>query len=428
METSSEYVFPIFISSTENNLVDLRAELARHLSELGYRPILSSSDGFPDSFPQLEPWESCLPVLRECFVMILVIDGRYGQALDWPHFSEVFVGRKVSPTHGEYIYGHKLKKRMLVFIRRDVLTFYESFKTVMENTSGNLTEAKKLLQQTLPVWMEFETLNFISELKTTQPIPWIKPFENVNAIKQEIQKKMLNELAEVFLIKSQHLEVVKRAFSNMLEDLTPGKRKEILQSIGVTRELIEDVESKTIELKRLKEEFQTVQAELAETKKSKDEGEKTEKEKEELEEKVAALTQKQKELEREIQEYERARRSYIGLAGNTPVPGIMQDNYLSMLGYSGVPNVNIPNVFNPLNPVGSIPSYTYSGMLAFEKCDRCGRTNSLGSIMMMRRCPKCGENLCTACWPNGHLYLGTAEVCPLCEKTYGFGESSLGTA
>jgi hypothetical protein len=73
MEVSCEYVFPIFISSTDYDLIDLRAELARYLFELGYRPILSSSEGFPDSFPELEPWESCLPVLESCYVVILII-------------------------------------------------------------------------------------------------------------------------------------------------------------------------------------------------------------------------------------------------------------------------------------------------------------------------------------------------------------------
>ena len=56
MDSSSGYTFPIFISSTDYNLKDLRAELARFLSELGYKPILSSFEGFPDSSPKLEPW------------------------------------------------------------------------------------------------------------------------------------------------------------------------------------------------------------------------------------------------------------------------------------------------------------------------------------------------------------------------------------
>lgn len=96
METSSEYTFPIFISSTDYNLKDLRAELARFLTELGYKPVLSSAEGFPDSSPKLEPWESCLPVLDRCFIIVLIIDGRYGIPLPWLNYKEIFLDRIVN--------------------------------------------------------------------------------------------------------------------------------------------------------------------------------------------------------------------------------------------------------------------------------------------------------------------------------------------
>src|SRR4051812_25729599 len=81
-QLSSEYEIPIFISSTDYNLVDLRAELARHLEQLGCKPVLSSMEGFADASPELEPWESCLRVLDTCYIMVLVVDGRYGAKFD----------------------------------------------------------------------------------------------------------------------------------------------------------------------------------------------------------------------------------------------------------------------------------------------------------------------------------------------------------
>lgn len=116
--TSSEYGFPIFISSTDYNLIDLRAELAKYLSDLGYKPILSSSDGFHDNSPELEPWESCLQVLQSAYVMVLVIDGKYGTTFEWKNFSHIIEDKKISPTHAEYLFAHKSKMRMLVFIRK----------------------------------------------------------------------------------------------------------------------------------------------------------------------------------------------------------------------------------------------------------------------------------------------------------------------
>ena len=144
MSRSSEYPFPIFISSTDYNLRDLRSELSRFLDQLGYRPILSSSEGFPDNTPKLEPWESCLPVLDTCFVMILVIDGRYGSGLRWPNFKQLFADKKVSPTHGEYLFRHAHGKRMLVFVRDEVLTYYQSYKKVMEKVEDDKDETEEI--------------------------------------------------------------------------------------------------------------------------------------------------------------------------------------------------------------------------------------------------------------------------------------------
>jgi hypothetical protein len=241
MSTSSEYVFPIFISSTDYNLIDLRAELAKYLVDLGYRPILSSSDGFHDSFPNLEPWESCLQVLKSSFVMILVIDDRYGQALEWKNFSHILGDRKISPTHAEYLFAHNAKMRMLVFVRKHLLTYYQVYRKAIKESDGDKNNAKELLKVVLPEYISFETLDFINEIKTSSPIPWIKSFENVTDIKQEVQKKMLNELAELFMFKNNHLENIIINFSSILDDLPENKRKETLEKIGYTKELMAEV-------------------------------------------------------------------------------------------------------------------------------------------------------------------------------------------
>jgi len=189
MDTSSEYSFPIFISSTDYNLKDFRAELARFLSELGYRPILSSAEGFPDNSPKLEPWESCIPVLDKAFVVILVIDGKYGYPLNWPNCGDLFKDKKISPTHGEYFYAHKNFKRMLVFIRSEVMTYYQSYRRALKKCNNKIDEAEKILSHTLPEYIDFKTLQFIHEVKTTKPIPWIKEFEDITTVKKKFRRK-----------------------------------------------------------------------------------------------------------------------------------------------------------------------------------------------------------------------------------------------
>jgi hypothetical protein len=395
MEISCEYVFPIFISSTDYNLIDLRAELARYLLDLGYRPILSSSEGFPDNFPDLEPWESCLPVLESCYVMILIIDGRYGTPLDWPHFANYFDERKLSPTHGEYIFAHKQRKRMLVFIRNEILSHYQSYRSALKLANGTVEEARKSLEKTLPPIVEFETLQFIHEVKTIKPIPWIKSFDDVTCMKQEVQKKMLNELAEVFLIKNKHLSTVVHAFSRVTDGLPEEKRKEILQSIGVTRELIEAIEIQTRTIQGLKEQENKLKAELEAAGVDIEKGKKTQEEKNVLEDKIVKLIEDRKKLERRIAELEQAKTSFIigekalTLSGTPGLSGIFSG---SSSGYSG-----------------------YSGLVTNPRCDACGKLD-IGVIPTLRTCPQCQRKLCNSCWPEILDFGKAIRMCPECER------------
>jgi len=411
MENSSEYLFPIFISSTDYNLIDLRAELAQYLKESGYRPILSSSAGFPDNCPDLEPWESCLQVLKNCFVMVLIIDGKYGQELEWPHFNDLLSGKKISPTHGEYLYAHKYKKKMFVFIRRDVLTHYQTYQTSMQKASGNITEAEKSLSGILPSTIDFKTLQFIEEVKTSKPIPWIKSFDDVTSIKQEIQKKLLNELVEIFLIKSKRLEIVTNAFSTVLNEQTPEKRNEILQSIGVTRELMTEIEKRDNKIQELKTQEDQLKANLETAKSDINKGKKTIEEKQTLEKKVKKLTEEQTVLERKIAEYEKDKASVItsGLPlYSSPLGGASLYGHLNTL--SGIPMTGNINLVDPISMtphstvdlgLGCATGEIYHSTINFDDvsssgiCNICNQNQIGGSPM--KRCRKCNTIMCCFC-------------------------------
>lgn len=250
MVTTSEYQFPIFISSTEIDLKDLRAELSYFLASLGYSPKLSSSIGFPDKTPNLEPWESCLPVLDHCFVVILIIDGRYGTPLEWPHFVEFFEGKRFSPTHGEYIYAHKRGKRILVFVRDEIAVHYQTYRSAVKK-SNSPDEARQLLEKALPDYVSYEVLDFFGSVKTARPIPWISTFRNVIDIKNEVQKRLLNEFAEYFMIKNNQIEVLAAAFDKALQDFSQAKRDEILRNLSTTGSILKakkEIEDLTAEL------------------------------------------------------------------------------------------------------------------------------------------------------------------------------------
>lgn len=257
MVASSEYMFPIFISSTDYGLRDLRAELALYLSDLGYKPILSSSEGFPDKTPAFEPWESCLHVLEKCFIMLLVIDHRYGRPLDWPNFPELFSGKKVSPTHGEYLFAHYKGIRMMVFIRKELSVYYQTFRSVHDKHKDR-AEADKILASALPEGVSRQTLEFISQVKTTKPIPWIKEFDNVTEIKTEVKKRLLNEFAEYFMVKKGQMDAILAAFERVVGELPAEKQKKILAELGPTKALLaaeSELAKKESELKSAREEM-----------------------------------------------------------------------------------------------------------------------------------------------------------------------------
>jgi len=239
---ASNYRFPIFISSTHYDLIDLRAELSSHLSNLGYDPVVSSESGFPDNTPLLSPWESCLPVISTCFMMVLIIDSKYGAKLKWDNYSELFKDEKLSPTHGEYRYAHANKIRLIIFIRKEMIAHYQSFKR-LKDEGKSIEEITALLEQTLPKRIKVDTLKFIAEVKTTTPIPWIKEFEDVTEIKKEIQSKLTNELAEVFLLKEKHQETLIKKLNEFLGTKTNEEKVDILNQLNIKSNLLDQINS-----------------------------------------------------------------------------------------------------------------------------------------------------------------------------------------
>jgi hypothetical protein len=426
-QISSEYGFPIFISSTEYNLVDLRAELAKYLSDLGYKPILSSSEGFHDNSPELEPWESCLQVLQSTYIMVLVIDGKYGQKLDWKNFKEIIGHEKVSPTHAEYLFAHKTNMRMLVFIRKELLTYYQIYRAALKNSKGDKDLAKNSLLALLPSHIEFDTLNFIQEIKTSGPIPWIKSFENVTEIKLEVQKKLLNELAELFLFKNKHLEAVVRAFSTAIDGLTDEKRREILERIGATKELIILIESQTIQILELKKEKEKIEKEL----KDKIEISHNTKKKDSIEalKSVEDLSKQLENLNIKISGHEINNANFILSGSNNPslalsslatspsVNDILLGGMYSKNGH--LVNLNNPNISTILgSSVSNLSANTC------EKCKNIIIPANISIINPLSTCTRCKKKLCKSCFSGKDTAASLAFVgiCQDCRNQTSFGK------
>lgn len=390
MQYSSEYAFPIFISSTEYNLKDLRAELATFLSSLSYKPILSSANGFPDYSPNLEPWESCLPVLAHSFIMILIIDGRYGTPLPWPNFSELFKDRCISPTHGEYIFALTKNIRLLVFIRKELMPYYQIYRNTMKNKDG------ELLKKNLPGHIDIESLEFINEIKTTRPIPWIMEFENITDLKAQVQKKMLNELADAYHSKGQELDSAIKTLCRIFEGMDPEEQTRHLKKIPAAYALFK----KKQELERLGKEFQAKQMELENL------GNEKTKEKAKLHKKIDELEQQILALKSQ----------------NFPLQNKLID--------ADIANSSIEpsNVAKEMAAYASSHNYWKDLLIAGINQNRCDRCMEFQTDLDLQKCPACQRKLCIKCWQESYfsdplkLYsiglIGSNQaICPDCKNS-----------
>lgn len=416
MSHSSEYQFPIFISSTEYNLVDLRAELANYLVSLGYRPILSSATGFPDKSPTLEPWESCLPVLETCFLMILIIDGRYGTPLEWPNYKDIIGETKIAPTHGEYVFASKNKKRILIFVRKEIVTYYDVFKNLKKNKEYTDIEIDAKLVEILPDRIDPKAIRMFGEVKTTRPIPWITEFENITDLKSKLQKKLLNELVELFQLKEKRLETVINAFQDAMNDLSDEKQEEIFKKFNYSTSI-----------SKLENERQEIQNELdsarEELKKNAEDVAKNA----ELQSKINSLSAELKTIKSQPQN----KIAIESTKRKSPISGNHLADAITGTGFIG----NIPNdflvssdssIFNshsniPISsqlaaPVATFLSVSSSPYIQTTRCSKCFseiKHDFRAVTYHTRKCMRCGKEFCHNCWPTNVVYL--SGDCPDCQ-------------
>lgn len=173
----------IFVSSPHYGLEDLRGELAEYLDREGFLPVVSSESGFPDHHG-LPPYAQCLRELESCLLVIGIIDRRYGQPMaEWGPFSEY---EGLSPTHAELRHALKLKKRVVIFVRQAVSSYYDIYRS-------NRDEFSSLK---LPSGLDVRTLELFRELKLCKPAPWIESFKDVREVKKSIKNRLLSDLHE----------------------------------------------------------------------------------------------------------------------------------------------------------------------------------------------------------------------------------------
>jgi len=106
----------VFVSSTIQDLRDVRSAIKYWLEEMGFQVQLSEYNDF-DRKPELNAFQACFDAIGDCDYYILLIGGRRGSLYD--------EGAGVSVTQQEYRTAYEPAKagrlKMAIFARQDVL-------------------------------------------------------------------------------------------------------------------------------------------------------------------------------------------------------------------------------------------------------------------------------------------------------------------
>lgn len=175
--------YQIFISSTYEDLIDIRREVARHVTSLTGIPAAMEDFGAIDQ----NALEYIKSVIDLCDYYVLIVAGRYGSTDE----------SGISYTEQEYDYAVEKKKTVLVFIRDDIQSLPAKFVETDTATRLKLDKFRKKIAagRLVKFWKEPETLypNIVASLgkafQTHPGVGWIRA-DSINEI-QTIENRKL---------------------------------------------------------------------------------------------------------------------------------------------------------------------------------------------------------------------------------------------
>ena len=173
----------VFVSSTCEDLIDLRAELERSLKDMGLTPVMSDRkfSGFDSSQPD-HTVQLCLTNLIACKHVIVVLSKRYG---------EVSRDEKISVTHLEYRTAIDAEKNIYFYVRDRLDADYRAWEA---NDPGYR-----------PVWAEDPRLFNLIREHTAMPTVgkrrnnWKNTFSTSVDLVDQVHKDLKRESAEALL-------------------------------------------------------------------------------------------------------------------------------------------------------------------------------------------------------------------------------------
>lgn len=158
----------IFLSSTCYDLVDIRAELEKFLTEKGHELLLSDRASFPVEIG-VHRHDVCINNVQNSDLFILIVDGRFGA----PYYKD----KSLSITWAEFNEAVRTEKKIIPFVREDIFNERQSCHHNLKK--GNSFEP--FFADTTRVF------DLINEIQKHEGGFWIEQFKNSVEIKDRLE-------------------------------------------------------------------------------------------------------------------------------------------------------------------------------------------------------------------------------------------------
>jgi hypothetical protein len=167
----------IFLSSTDADLKDIRAELREYLPSLGYDVVCYENVDFKKSSGKCAH-DICLDNVKDCDIYLLIIAERFG---DTYNGSDLSLSDR-SVTWAEYDAAVHQKKTICIFVRRTIW---------LEKATYRWNKDRGI--EIVPYYAKDKRVfEFIEYLASRTVDNWIDQYEDVVELKQKIKFRLAN--------------------------------------------------------------------------------------------------------------------------------------------------------------------------------------------------------------------------------------------
>ncbi len=173
----------VFVSSTCFDLIDCRAELAKHLQSSRHT-VLLSDDPYNFDIPQTgHSIDSCLHNVALADVVVCIIDGRVGPTL------EKFGYEGKSATQVEVEQARLLGIPIRFFLRKQVFTEFGLLKRSMDIETSKTARVEPFSSKHRSRWLDF-VRECIEPSQGTNANNWFDQFDSVVDLKLIVDKRL----------------------------------------------------------------------------------------------------------------------------------------------------------------------------------------------------------------------------------------------